>query len=828
MLSMNRTKTASTLLTVAAALNTWATSGLAKNRCEADLSRVQNEFCLGDQHLKGAPESLRYDWKLDDKAFDLTSKVCLTDGGVVGNRKDMILALDRSQGIQALDSSHRKVGADNISTARYIIEKLIEEAKARPEAAPKVGLVMFSTAPDCKEFDGAAIAVNRDFPCLYVKAKSLADTAQQSTLLNFLKAAEGKYSQGGASNSDYTIVGNLLAQTTLGLVGPQKAGLVLFSDGSTFKGEQGDPFAYLKSGNYLGAQDAALSSFKSSAVQRYRMVFALNPVESPMYSAQNHADTFSTMCEANGAPATDCDQGAVTYADAKTWPVNKLDLTKFARNLVETTGAPATNVVTIDAKEDIDAGLEALRITAGSFANIDAATYSVNGGEAQKAVIDGGRIGGIELPSGEVSLELTLKSGGVDFQIPLAVTTTEVEPDGKEFSDREMYCSAVEAETEAPGINLDNLQGGSASCGVVGHGAESRAPLAVALILPLALAIYYLGRRSGLVLLFFLALAANAPSAHAEQAGGLNALQYSPVVDGVGMTEKATTINQGGYNFGLFMDYANDPVEIGGEKNERINSIMDNLVTAHAVGNIGLLKNVSLGIHIPYVHNSDEQRAVEGDEVSGGQVGRPADSSINFKINITQKNSFSVGVMPIVTLPTGDSELLLGDGSTNYGGLFLMSGLSGKFSWAFSTGYLHRDKPLELKDERTNSVTVTGQYLNHAGVEYRYSPLISFGGNLQAKFTEGEHIDFTRSNPAEWMALAKLRPTAGLDVEAGFGTGIGKGYGSPDYRVFGGLTWVPDANKRYAEVPARKTPARKAAVAPAKKAAAIKRTSARR
>ena len=124
--------------------------------------------------------------------------------------------------------------------------------------------------------------------------------------------------------------------------------------------------------------------------------------------------------------------------------------------------------------------------------------------------------------------------------------------------------------------------------------------------------------------------------------------------------------------------------------------------------------------------------------------------------------------------------------------------------------------------------TEVGRAMPTAGVEYRYSPLISFGGNLQAKFTEGEHIDFTRSNPAEWMALAKLRPTAGLDVEAGFGTGIGKGYGSPDYRVFGGLTWVPDATKRYAEAPARKAPARKAALAPVKKSAQIKRTSARR
>ena len=102
-LKMNRTCMASTLLTVAANLYTAATPAQAKNRCEADLSRVTNDFCIGDQYLKGSPDtpnaSLNYAWKLNDGFFDLTSKVCLTTGGTVGARRDMILALDRSQSI---------------------------------------------------------------------------------------------------------------------------------------------------------------------------------------------------------------------------------------------------------------------------------------------------------------------------------------------------------------------------------------------------------------------------------------------------------------------------------------------------------------------------------------------------------------------------------------------------------------------------------------------------------------------------------------------------------------------------------------------------------
>ena len=442
----------------------------------------------------------------------------------------------------------------------------------------------------------------------------------------------------------------------------------------------------------------------------------------------------------------------------------------------------------------------------------------MNGSAPKAGTVDGVRIGIESLPAGQaLDLELLIKSNGADLRVPLKITTEEVANEAKDFADKEMFCKADAAPLKDSGkINLKNLQGGSASCGVLGKDSASSDAswLFMSLLLPLLLATLFAADRKkstlGLFLLAFVGINGIPKSAAAADAStGLNALQYRPVVDGVGMTEKATTLAPGTYNAGLFMDYANDPVEIGGDKNARVNSIMDNLVTAHAVANIGLFKNVSLGLHVPYVHRSDEERDVSGDQVDGGQVGRPSDVTTSFKINFVKRSNFAFGLMPMATIPTGDAELLLGDGETNYGGLFLLSGTEGALSWAFDTGYLHREKPLTLEDDRARSIKVYGQFLNYGGVEYRYSPLISFGGNIQVKFTSGAQIDFARSNPAEWMAMAKLRPTQGLDLEGGFGTGIGKGYGSPDYRVFAGLTYVPEATRHVVKAPAsRKSPAK--------------------
>ena len=367
---MNRTIVASTFLTVAASLYIGATPATADGRCEADLSRIENNFCIGDQHLATAPSpsQLSYAWKLNDGAFDLTSKICLSSGGSIGDRRDLVLALDRSENIRAVDASHHKVGADNISTAKYILDKLIAEAKANPAKAPKVGVVMFSSAPDCRAFAGGAIDVNREFPCLYVAAASIADQAHADALLNFLKAAEGKYSQGGTgSSSDYTIVGNLLPTDAMALNSPAQAGLVLFSDGRTFKGLTNDAYAYLKSGNYLKAEAESTALFASPGLKKFRMVFALNPVATPAFD-QTNADAYDTMCALTDAAQADCDKSKIKINDPSTWSVNRLDFQKFATTLVAATGGSAKDVVLVNAKQDIDTGLESLRVQADSAA----------------------------------------------------------------------------------------------------------------------------------------------------------------------------------------------------------------------------------------------------------------------------------------------------------------------------------------------------------------------------------------------------------------------------------------------------------------------------
>jgi hypothetical protein len=108
---------------------------------------------------------------------------------------------------------------------------------------------------------------------------------------------------------------------------------------------------------------------------------------------------------------------------------------------------------------------------------------------------------------------------------------------------------------------------------------------------------------------------------------------------------------------------------------------------------------------------------------------------------------------------------------------------------------MHREKALTLEDDRTTSLKIVGYGLVSLGMEYRLNGIMSLGGNIFGKFHSGEKIDFSKTNPAEWQAMGKMKVASSVESSFGFGTGIGKGYGSPDYRVVAGISYIPPVSK---------------------------------
>jgi hypothetical protein len=792
---------ASNLLTAAVCLSSFS-AARADSRCTADLGRVNNDFCIGDQHRDGAAK-LDYAWSVNDEVFDFASKLCLTTGA--GDRSDMVLALDRSASLRLPDRQRKKLGADSISVATQLIERLRDEAKEKPEEAPKIALLLFAGDGDCREYAGGPIGVSGDFPCLFVPARSIADAAHGDKLLAMLSAADGQYAIGERPKAgSYGIVTQLMRDDRLGLAAAPQSGLVLFSDGRSYQSDA--PYPYLRSAAFSDAQAEVKRDFGADVMKKTKLLFALSQAPAPFYDAVTYGASYENMCDPGVTPPgaeADCNAG-VSMSDASTWPTNKVDGAAFAEQLVGILGG--VEVVTVTAKGDLDAAVEKLRLQSSASISVESASYRINDGEWKAAELSGSLFELSALPSNEaLKVDVLLKTAAGEINVPLQLATTKLpEETGKELRDREMLCAAtpVSPVIEAPKPDLSHLQGGAASCGTLGDqlgetdNLESRGAVFAFMLAPVALALLLMPRRRGAaaqaLALAAAGFAASASDARAaEQAKGLNALQYRPVVDGVAQTEKADVLAPGAVNAGVFMDYANDTVELGGEKNKRIDSVMDDLVTAHAVLNVGLFKRTALGAHVPYVHKSDVDRSVEGEEVEGGEIGMPADSTVFIKVNAVQRAQWSLALMPMATLPTGRAELLLGDGVAKYGAAGIVSGTFEGFRWALNAGYLQRDKPQSLTDDRAHPIIVRGQGLVGLGGEYAISSLVAVGGSFQIKPSAGEGLDAGRASPAEGMLVGKLKPAPSLEANGGFGAGLGQGYGAPDYRVWAGVAWIP-------------------------------------
>jgi|GEM_PF-3881662 len=797
-----------------------AADGDSPSRCVADLSRVKNDFCISASHVAfgSAPASpLNYSWSLNDDRFDLVSKACLSSDGVVGERQDVVIALDRSRSMWVVDGTNAKNGTVSIAATKLLIDAMKSEADSNPEQAAKIGVMLFSTDDSCEQYNGGTIAVDRVFPCLYVPAGSAADSEHIKKLHEFLNAAEGKYSQGGLDRgSDYGIVSQAMRANLLELDQTKRSGLVLFSDGRTYAGKANDTFAYLRSENYKAAQSDALTKFGAREMRQFKVVFALATMPE-IFVGPIHKEEYQNMCALPEAAAVDC-KSPVNLSKPETWPVNTIDLKAFAEAMVSKTGGPATNVLMMTDKEKIKSALDILRFSAEDILKIEAVSWSIDGSTYQAGQFSENsiQISSIEAAN-TLNLDLLLRAGAREVSVPFKIALTRVASTNAELASAEMLCAGDGA--GAPKISLKNLQGGSASCAVVGESSSSQsATLLFMMSLPLIVGLAFLRRKNNRIsasgaafILTIAAVGSNGETAKAED-GGLNVLQYRPVIEGNGAAETATPLQSGTYSAGMYLDYANDALELGVEKNQRSRSVVDDLVTTHFVGNVGVASNFSLGIHAPFVASVQVDRETDGSDKGSYKTTRISDVAVFGKIKLLNRPAYSLGLMPVVTAPTGDSESLTGDGSSNYGMMVLVSGGDSLITWSANLGYLQREKSLEVEDSRAKPIVVRGQYLVYLGTTWKATSVVSVAGSFQLKATAGETFDFTNSNPSEWGLTTNYHLNSQTILSGTFGTGLGKGYGSPDYRAVAGIAYVPSVSKS-AGVPktqvSQRTPARR-------------------
>lgn len=336
-----------------------------------------------------------------------------------------------------------------------------------------------------------------------------------------------------------------------------------------------------------------------------------------------------------------------------------------------------------------------------------------------------------------------------------------------------------------------------------------------------------------------------ASRAHAQvDAFTLPVERFRPTVDdkGLATTEAGAIPTHFGFHTGLLVNYALNPLVIRDGDGQALASIISHRLAGNALFTIGFFDYVSVGVDVPltFVQIGGEVPSDLADAVgvANGLAGiGVGDVRLVPKVRVLRedKHFVSLAFIPSLTLPTaGGIKFPASGASYEYGGSYLGEG-PGAFAFipevAASTNVAGVRIAANLAYRLRQPVRFLGvleinpEIVYRGGVGYDLSKittsmngLMVFGELYGATADRNpfglirdpgadeetqniEEVEARLTNPLEWAAGARywLGPEllgGGVTLEAGFGTGLAAGYGSPDVRIFGGVRYGVETRDR--------------------------------
>jgi outer membrane protein OmpA-like peptidoglycan-associated protein len=296
-------------------------------------------------------------------------------------------------------------------------------------------------------------------------------------------------------------------------------------------------------------------------------------------------------------------------------------------------------------------------------------------------------------------------------------------------------------------------------------------------------------RTKSLFLIVFLVGLLSANFAHALTTS-FSTNFFKPVVDDSEYFSvySSPTMKKANYHFGLWLDYAHHPYEVGDTNFNRVSGITDSLFTGNFVGSYSFFDWLNVGGRLP-IYFLDAIRAP--------LLGRPDENHINigdleldFKFQLLDRKKKKVGisVLPFVTVPTATHAArdFMGNGSVTGGAKVILDGkIKDRVSLALNAGYETRNAITEVGGNKIDDHLLLGGGVS-VDIIKKHLRVI---GETQVETVVSDFFK-RRTTPAEARLGLRYRFKNGLDVNAGGGLGYTNGISSPDFRAFAGVTYT--------------------------------------
>jgi hypothetical protein len=322
-----------------------------------------------------------------------------------------------------------------------------------------------------------------------------------------------------------------------------------------------------------------------------------------------------------------------------------------------------------------------------------------------------------------------------------------------------------------------------------------RRPLACAPRLALSL----LPACAGLVALFVTEPARAQAETRVDHDVSVQRFQAAPGPRNYFTMRGARTDGKMAWSAGMMVNYAWQPLTVVAcgtsndcdEEGKQDVKVVENLVTADAMGTLTIVPQVQLGLRVPVQwlkgvgitsagHN-------EEDGISAVGLGDP-ELEGKFRIYGDVKAPVVIGATVFGTAPLGNAmneDKFMGDKSPTAGGRVIFDGEAQGFSFGANLGGIYR------KSRVIGKTDIGSEFRYSAGVGYRISPvfrpLAEVFGATRFNTEPGE-------NTLEGNIGAQITPLGSpLQITLGGGTGLIQGVGVPKLRGFLGVIYVAES-----------------------------------
>lgn len=248
----------------------------------------------------------------------------------------------------------------------------------------------------------------------------------------------------------------------------------------------------------------------------------------------------------------------------------------------------------------------------------------------------------------------------------------------------------------------------------------------------------------------------------------------------------AQTLDVGRWEAGLVLHHAWKPLVVSGPGG-RLGAPITHLTTLDLIAAVGVYEGFDVGVALPvFLYQDGEQLGVPEIDVPNPQPG-VGDLRVVPRLRLWQSASEAWGLAVLVdaALPTGANRLDYQTEAWRAEPRVAFEYASGRWRVAANTGWFFRPKTTIANVDVDDTLT-WGLAAAFELIEGRVFLVPEYASSASVL----EPVDLEEV-PMELRGGVKTFPAPGLLVEGGVGVGLVEGFGTPDVRLFAGLTYAP-------------------------------------